>query len=280
MGRIFLRASFIFCSLVIVCNMLLSEPSETACPAKCDKTKNILNDKLTLQKFYDDFEGTLFDRKDEWLDNLKTFFLNEEDHPSDEYQTHLQEMVEKWQADIDSVDFAKIKEDSKTILREAEEWVRSLDLTELREDGEKQVDFYKQYIEDYRSIKDDFINGTLGDFLNEYLGDIHVDKYLKKKDGRTTSDEKLTVKTNGVKQVKGRQKRNARMKAFVNECKTRFKDIKEERRADYEELKEKYKTVHDDLKAKKKKWKELARSWREHEEDEEDDDIEYEEDYR
>ena len=39
----------------------------------------------------------------------------------------------------------------------------------------------------------------------------------------------------------------------------------------YEELKEKYKTVHDDLKAKKKKWKELARSWREHEEDEEGD---------
>lgn len=271
MGKKVRIAKIVFNLFVISCALLWSEPSETACSAKCGKGNSIFNDKITLQKRYEDLEITLFDHKDDWLDKLKTYFLNEEDHPSDEYQTHFQEMVEKWQEDIDSVDFEKIKSDSKIILQEAEEWVRGLDLTELRKDGEAQVDFYRQYIEDYRSIKDDFINGNIGDFLETYLGDVDVDKILKKKkDGQSTHGENLTVKTDGVKQVTGRKKRNARMKALVNECKTRFKEIKEERQADYEDLKEKYREVHEDLKNKKRHWKKLQKTWRPHDNDEDD----------
>lgn len=267
MGKI---TTLALCILFIVVSLTQGEPSETACTAKCGKANAI--DRISLQNRYEDLEITLFDRKDEWLDKLKTFFLNEEDHPSDDYQTHFQKMVEKWQEDIDSVDFNKIKNDSKIILQEAEEWVRGLDLTELRKDGEAQVDFYRQYIEDYRSIKDDFINGNIVDFLETYLGDVNIDKYIKKKDKQSNQGDEITVKADGVKQVSGKTKRKARLKAIMNECKTRFNDIKEERRADYEELKEKYKEVHDDLKKKKRHWKNLKKSWRRHDDDEGDDD--------
>ena len=240
------------------------EPSETACVAKCKASNGI--DKDDIQNVHDELEARLFDKKDELLDDLKEYLLDEDKHPSGDYQSRFEDMCGKWDDDIASVDFEKVKADSRTMLQDIDEWVHSLDLTSLRQDGEKQVNYYRKYIEDYRTIKDDFIDGSIGDFLQDYLGVFKTKSGIK----GTAKDAESTLKTNGFNQITKNRKNKVRFKALVNECKTRFEEIKDERQSDYEELKEKYKDVHEDIKSKKRHWKELMKKWRRNNDDEED----------
>ncbi|MBR4125852.1 MAG: hypothetical protein IKR13_06575 [Victivallales bacterium] len=272
----FKMVAWALCFAMFVGGGLQAEPSETACSAKCcNAADGISIDKDALQEMNDDWEAKIIERRDDLVVDLKDFLLDEEEHPSEEYQERLHDKHIEWDEDIASVDFNQVQEDTRTILREAEEWISSLDLPALREDAEKQVDYYRLYTEDYRTIKDDFVNGRLGDCLETFLEGFGLTSNFKSKWVVTPQEAGVSVKTNGLNPVSTKKKNSARIRSLVNECKERFEEIKEERRADYEELKEKYRAVHQDFKNKKRRWKEMRRAWRHRESESDDDESDY-----
>jgi len=247
-----------------------ADPSETACPAKCghstepalvsETAKKIINEE------YFSGEEELLDLKDEALQEAEEWLLDEEvlnedlQNDVEEGKDHLHEL-------LDEVDTTKAVADSKNIFTDLEEWFDAVNLDSARSDADAEISNLQTYIENYKSIKDDFVENNLSRLFEDFvsLGGEYVEENLGK--NQAGSDESLQPAVNKQKKSSRGKRVRARLKSAIEAFRNQYQDDIDEKRDHYEGLRDQYQENIDDFQAKKDEWREWARSWRIREEE-------------
>lgn len=254
-----------FVVFLSVLTVQAADPSETACPAKCapstepslvsDTAKKILNNE------YLSGEDELLDLKDEALQEAEDWLLDE-DILNGDIQDDVGEGKDRLHELLDEVDTTKAVADGKNIFTDMEEWFDAVDLDSSRSDADAEISNLQTYIENYKSIKDDFVENNLPGLVEDFvsLGGEYVEENLgKNQDG---TDESLQPKIDQQKKSSRGKRARSRLKSTMEAFRNQYQDDIDEKRAHYEGLREKYQENIDDFKAKKDEWREWARSWK------------------
>lgn len=259
-----------FMVFLSVLTVQAADPSETACPAKCghgaeqalvsDTAKKILNDE------YFSGEEELLDLKDEALQEAEDWLLDEE-VLNDEIQADVGEGKDRLHELLDEVDTTKAVTDGKNIFTQLNEWFDAVNLDSARSDADAEISNLQTYIENYKSIKDDFVENNLTGLVEDFvsLGGEYVEENLGETQPGT--DESLQAKVDQQKKSSRGKRARSRLKSTMEAFRNKYQDDIDEKREHYEGLRDKYQGNIDDFKAKKDEWREWARSWRIREEE-------------
>jgi len=257
----------IFLSLLTV---QAADPSETACPAKCghnaeqalisETAKKILNDEYLAG------EEELLDLKDEVLQEAEDWLLDEE-ILNDDIKGDVGEGKDRIHDLIDQVDTTKAVSDSKNIFTELEESFDKVDLESARADANNEISNLQTYIENYKSIKDDFVENNLTGLFEDFvsLGGECIEANLGQ--NQADADESLKPSVNRQNKSSRGKRARSRLKSTIAALRNQYQDDIDEKREYYEGLRDDYQENIDDIKAKKDEWREWIRSWRNREEE-------------
>ncbi len=260
-----MRTLVVFLVLLTGLRVFAVDVSETACPAKCGQSNagKIVSDAASeiIHNEYLSGEEDLLDWKDEWLDEADRWLLDQT-VLNEDLQADVLEGKDRVHDLIDEVDTAKMVTDGKNIFTDLDEWFNNIDLTEARADANVEISNIQAYINDYKAIKDDFVQDNLVSLFGDYvsLGSEYAEENLG--DSNPGDDESIKPSADGQKKSSRGKRAKSHLKSAIESFRNQYDDIVDEKKPYYEDLRDKYQADIDDIKLKKDSWREWARSWR------------------